>query len=437
MAAHETALPTPVGAQTTLETEPHLRGKVLLLARLGWVTLVTLYLGLYVAMLPTYAQILRTTCAGDTCSPEAGQLTAQQAHALLGAGITTSHYAAMMVGISVFGTLIACAVGVLVFWRKSGDRIGLLVSLLLMVFGVENLNALVRSVPGQWQFIANIMSGFFFFLLYLTVLTFPDGRFVPRWTRWLALVTLVAMFLSIMVSSSLAEEIISYAWYFTIYVSMLFVQVYRYRAVSTFTQRQQTKWVVFALCIVILVNLVRWFILPFIPIFNDPNSSAIVFQAALWPLVTTLIPLSFGIAILRYKLYNIDILINRALVYSSLTAILALVYVGSVIGLQRIVSRVLIGQGASTLAIVVSTLLIAALFQPLRRRIQQTIDRRFYRAKYDAVRTLEAFSETLRHEVDLTELSEHLVAAVHETMRPAHVSLWLAKLEQTSAQRPE
>ncbi len=141
--------------------------------------------------------------------------------------------------------------------------------------------------------------------------------------------------------------------------------------------------------------------------------------------LSTLLPISFGVAILRYRLYGIDILINRTLVYFTLTATLALIYVGLIIALQYLLRGII--NSNNDVAVVVSTLAIAALFQPLRHRIQAMIDRRFYRRKYDAARTLAAFSATLRNEVDLSELSEHLVAVVQETMQPSHVSLWLRK----------
>jgi len=137
------------------------------------------------------------------------------------------------------------------------------------------------------------------------------------------------------------------------------------------------------------------------------------------------IPTAIGVAVLRYRLYNIDLLINRTLVYGALTGTLALVYFGGVATTQS-TFRALTGQEEQPqLAIVVSTLVIAALFNPLRRRMQVFIDRRFYRRKYDAARTLETFSKKLRDETDLDALSDDLVGVVQETMQPSHVSLWL------------
>jgi len=183
-------------------------------------------------------------------------------------------------------------------------------------------------------------------------------------------------------------------------------------------ERQQLKWLAYGtlLSLLIVVAIIASMVAN---VDTGPLSSALFYLPVLG------ITISAGIAILRYRLYNIDILINRTLVYGALTALLALIYFGLVFILQSLV-RALGGQFSQTpLVIVGSTLVIAALFQPLRRRIQQVIDRRFYRRKYDATKTVQAFSATLRSEVDLSQLREHLITVVQETMQPTQVSLWL------------
>jgi hypothetical protein len=184
-------------------------------------------------------------------------------------------------------------------------------------------------------------------------------------------------------------------------------------------ERQQIKWLLYASAIFFVGNVLK----------NTVFSPLGGVSWGLW--VGYLLvaigglggPIAIGIAILRYRLYEIDTLINRTLVYSVLTVMLVALYFGGIVVLQR--GFVLLTGEQSTLAVVASTLLIAALFTPLRRRIQGFIDRRFYRRKYDARKTLEAFSATLRDETDLGALSENLVGIVRETMQPAHVSLWL------------
>src|SRR5260221_3765805 len=173
-------------------------------------------------------------------------------------------------------------------------------------------------------------------------------------------------------------------------------QVYRYRRVSTAVQRQQTKWVVFATAVTILVGLGLIGPALLLPSLSPPY---ILLAETVSTLFAPIIPISVGMAILRYRLWEIDTIINKALVYSTLTATLAVIYAGLVIGLQALL-RGIIGQDNSV-AIVISTLAIAALFQPLRHRLQKLIDRRFYRSKYDAAKIIEAFSATLRNEVAL------------------------------------
>jgi uncharacterized membrane protein YhdT len=184
-------------------------------------------------------------------------------------------------------------------------------------------------------------------------------------------------------------------------------------------ERQQIKWFAYAAAATV-IGLILAYVIP--GVIDTPLWFERVGYTILLALIPS-IPISIGIAILRYRLYDIDLLINRTLVYGSLTAILVALYFGGIVVLQRVFVA-FTGQ-KSTLAVVASTLFIAALFNPLRRRIQSFVDRRFYRTKYDAAKTLEAFSSKLRDETDLDALNEDLLAVVRETMQPAHISLWL------------
>jgi hypothetical protein len=252
---------------------------------------------------------------------------------------------------------------------------------------------------------------------------FPDGHFVPRWSRWLWLASIGVVapsllfpysFLSMLQYPSLNAVLSA-----SIVGALLLAQGYRYKRVSNAAQRQQTKWVVFG-TVAALGGYGGFTALDVL--LQSALLASLLGNTAFFVLML-LIPVSIAVAILRHRLYDIDILINRTLVYGSLTATLVAVYVGSIVVLQGLV-RALTGQ-ESQLAIVASTLAVAALFNPLRHRVQGFIDRRFYRRKYDAAKTLEAFSAKLRDETDLDALSDDLVGVVRETMQPAHVSLWL------------
>jgi hypothetical protein len=252
------------------------------------------------------------------------------------------------------------------------------------------------------------------------IVLFPDGRFVPRWTRWLILFT-------ILLTAAIFFFPLFYWWALVggTALGAMCGQIYRYRYVSTPTERQQTKWVLFSILLWWL--LIAMLSVPYGFALNLPAGSPLPWWALVgntgWWLTLTIVPLSLSIAVLRYRLYEIDLIINRTLVYGSLTAMLVALYFGGIVLLQD-VFVVLTGQ-KSTLAVVASTLVIAALFNPLRRRIQSFIDRRFYRRKYDARKTLEAFSEKLRDETDLEAMNDELVGVVRQTMQPAHVLLWL------------
>jgi hypothetical protein len=271
------------------------------------------------------------------------------------------------------------------------------------------------------------------------LLLFPTGRLPSE--RWRPLAWLIVAFVVVgVILSAFASDAylgsldpirnplgiagFTYFWRALLYIvsPLLFVAV----ALSVFVrlrravgiERQQIKWFAYAAAIyamAILLNVVtlaidapRWF----------EWANLVIF-----PVAGTTVPIALGLAILRYRLYDIDRIINRTLVYGSLTASLIATYFTGIVVLQRMFV-VLTGE-RSTLAVVASTLLIAALFNSLRRRVQRFVDRRFYRRKYDAAKTLEGFSAKLRDETDLDALNDDLVGVVRETVQPAYASLWL------------
>jgi hypothetical protein len=414
-----------------------LRGRWLLPARVAWVAVAITVLAIILFSVPSSFEHYRSVCTAalEVCSERAvGQPTPEGVQALREMGLSVGSYALFNVVVDKIFQLVWFAVGAIIFFRRSDDRMALLTSLFLVSFGPVAViptvaYTLISSQPAWWlpvrsvEIVGNVCSVLFFFL-------FPGGRFAPRWTRWLA-VAFIAFDLSTtlgprpfagLYSRSPALETVSYLVFLGIVVSLVWLQVYRYRRVSSQAQRQQTKWVVFGTTLGVAGTFPLQ--LPVdLSLVGGDTPLTLLFLKVGFALSFMLIPLSIGVAVLRSHLFDIDLVINRTLVYGSLTLTLVVLYFGGIVVLQRIFV-VLTGE-RSTLAVVASTLLIAALFNPLRRRIQSFIDRRFYRRKYDARKTLEAFSTTLRDETNLDALNNHLVGVVRETMQPSHVSLWL------------
>ncbi len=327
------------------------------------------------------------------------------------------------IGFAIIMPLGYFVIGLVIFWRKSDDLMGLLTSLMLIFFGpylISGANIIISEQPG-WETIGGLMVGLGTTIVIFFLFLFPDGRFVPAWTRWFALVISILIVISSFVSIWPNLEVIVFL---QVAVVGLVSQIYRYWRVSKPIQRQQTKWVLIGLSGPLLV-IILWLTL------NPPAEtqmpgfpSRYTLISYTVPFLALLFPLTIAFSILRYRLWDIDLLIRRTLVYTVLTALLLLLYFGSVVLLQQFF-RALTGQD-SPIVIVISTLVIAALFSPLRRRIQNTIDRRFYRRKYDAQQALAAFAATARDEVELDHLAGELIQVADETMQPVHTSLWLA-----------
>jgi hypothetical protein len=407
-----------------------LHGRRLVLARVVWVAVVVFTLSIFLLSLPAYFAQLQTVCAGDTCVYSYGQLTPGTAQALHNLGLSTGGYVVSILALAIASALVSFGVACVLFWRRSDDWMVMFVSLFLVIIGVNfSVQAqaiLATNVRTVWYWSHTVLIGLGWVSFSLLLYLFPDGRFVPRWTRLLAVFVVASnLFLDASpVPISTFPPWMLGALYLINGGSGVVAQIYRYARVSGPVQRQQTKWVVFGLAATALVIFGREVPLLFFPSLSASSSPYFLISTYVYPPGLLLIPLTLGIAILRYRLWDIDTLINKALVYGGLSLLLAAVYLGLIVGLESLLGLVS-GQASQPVVIVVSTLVIAALFQPLRHRVQAIIDRRFYRHKYDAARTLAAFSTTLQNEVELSQLSEQLVAVVQETMQPASVSLWL------------
>jgi len=410
-----------------------LHGRWLFLTRVAWVAVAITALAIVVFSVPSSFEHYRGVCTAEAevCVERAvDQPTPEGVRALQDVGLSVRSYALLNVVVDKVFQLMWFAVGALIFWRRSDDRMALLVSVFLVSFGPVTVdptaaNALISSQPAWWLPVRSVenvgdVSIVLFFLL------FPSGRFVPHWTRWLA-VALIAFQVSGVLfpgvySRSPSLETVSFLVFLGGVVSLVWSQVYRYRRFSSPEQRRQTKWVVFGTTLGVAGTFPFQLPVDLSLVGGDTPLTLLLLKTG-FTLSFLLVPLSVSVAVLRSLLFDVDILINRTLVYGSLTTVLVAVYFGGIVLSQRLFVA-FTGQ-RSTLVVVASTLLIAALFNPLRLRIQSFIDRRFYRRKYDARKTLEAFSTKLRDETDLDGLREDLVGAVKETVQPAHVSVWL------------
>ena len=333
-------------------------------------------------------------------------------------------------------------VGAVIVGRQPRNTMGWLLMVIALSFAVPDFGGRASTEPTLANLLIAWYSGWSWWLLVgpllLILLLFPTGRPPsPRW-RWV-IVSLAVCFVIFLAFTTFARSfeapdgvgslpnpigvfsnelwpVLLLPWGILLFsqvvlcVSAVFV---RYRRAGP-VEQEQIKWLLLA-----AAGLLVGFAMGLLFHSFLPGPSGVLFDLAILS-----VPLAIGVAIVRYRLWDIDIIIRRTLVYALLTGLLALAYFGSVLVLQAIFSA-LVGQAQSPLVTVLSTLLIAALFVPLRGRVQTVIDRRFFRRKYDAARTLAGFGASLRDETDLEQLSAHLIGVVDETMQPVNAALWL------------
>ena len=363
---------------------------------------------------------------------------------------------------NTLGALSYAPVGALIASRRPANPIGWLLCLYGFVislgyFCAEYAIYALLARPGvlpAGEAMAWFLSWVLPVLIGLSVfplLLFPTGRLPSRRWRWLAWLSAAWMLLAVVAGAFASGALLGILGpiqnplgiegFTGVYKALLLIvspfllvaaafSLYVRLRRATGVERQQIKWFAYAAAATVSAGTLAYTIPGVMETPTWFERAGFVLNVVFVPAI----PISVGIAILRYRLYDIDLLINRTLVYGSLTAALVLIYFGGVTATQTVFRALTNHEQQTQLAVVVSTLAIAALFNPVRQRIQSFIDRRFYRQKYDAARTLEAYSARLRDETDLGRLHEELIGAVKETMQPEHVSLWL-RSEATSEVR--
>lgn len=415
--------------ETRRPASSQLTGKWLVVARVAWIAIFVLTLSAFVVGIP--AHLRQLSIASQT--PQIWmQLAPRDIAALASFGVDIRFYASYLMMLEGLGVAAFAALGLLIFWLRPNDRIAMLVSAAAVLYGVTSfpvLQSLAQSRP-EWGLPIALLNAVGWLSGILVFYRFPDARFVPRWTAWLALV-LVPWTLAWPFLPALNPDHWSFPLPFLTklfwYGSGVLAQVDRYRRYATSTERQQTKWAVYGFVVAfagfVLFNIVSMLSVPF----QDYEASFVLVMFVGYPLLIVfpliLVPVSLGFACLRAHLWDIDFLINRSLVYAILTGVLAVLYVACVVLFQQLF-RTLTGIG-DTLAITASTLALAVISAPLRRRVQAMIDRQFYRSKYDMEKALRTFNAHMRDQVDLERLTADLLSIVQDTMAPTQASLWL------------
>lgn len=394
---------------------------------MAWFVFVIATVALYVISIPVQAQMLSMPCT-DNC--QNGQINAAQMQELSGLGFSLNFYVGYFAGLQAMYGFVFLAIGVLIFWRKSDDWMALLVSLMLVIFGLATVNSTASlaalayptlTFPGLvLQFLGTALIVFFFFL-------FPDGRFVPRWMRWLVPFLLIRNGINVFLpDSELGSGVGGTVLFFIELALVLYSQIYRYLRVSGPVQRQQTKWVVYGLTIWVIglfgVTLFFNFVSQ-----TGPSVIASLVVATLGFVMFMAIPVSLLIAILRYRLYDIEILINRTLVYVPLTAILAGMFSASITLSQKLFIAVT-GEKSDT-ATVLTTLIIVAAFDPLKIGLQHLVDRRFKRPGKKFTDLGEQV-RTVLQVIDVNEITKRLLDDAVKTFDARGGGLYLKRDDQ-------
>jgi uncharacterized membrane protein YkvA (DUF1232 family) len=409
-------------------SDTRLHGWPLVVTRILVFTAMAATVGLFVLALPDSLTSLATPCAAPVNQCLIGSA---QVAPLARLGITPQTLAPVAIALSCLTLFLAEGAAAVLLWRRSNDWIALLVALTLILAPMDltPVLSLLQARPGILQAPAGLLGAASSLAILLLLVLFPSGRFVPRWL-WIPSLLLVLTQIPALEAFLPLPEEIGALLQLVLILCIGASQIYRYRWVSTKVERQQTKWVMYGFILLIGVNQLFWLPYVLIPTLHQPDSLYILLAYPDDFFMLSLVVVTLSVAVLRHRLWDIDALINKTLVYGALTSLLGTLYACLVIGLSTLVGAINGQAVGQPVVLVISTLLIATLFQPVRMRIQTLIDRRFYRQKYDTEKALAALSTALRNEVDLSHIHEHLLAVVQETMQPTSLSLWIFSMKQ-------
>jgi hypothetical protein len=407
----------------------------------AWVALFAVTITYLIVGLPARLSQLSVPCTESSATASTAcahyQLSEVAEQVLLGWGLSLSAYAWFLTSLIFVVAPIYFLLALIILVRSRGQLMMLCPAFGLLLFVPGYFPSIAEAIshhhPG-WLALLGLLQVIAIWIGILFGYTFPSGTFFPRWTRPLMVVaTITVILLAFYPTARLFSSSGSREAYWLSFVTLalfataLWAQISRYRHLSSALEREQTKWVVFGFSILVVEMLGFGLAPQFFPALGQPGRLEvfyIVTNGLASAVVAVVLAVAFGVAILRYRLFDIDVIINRTLVYTALSVTLGTIYVSGVL-LGEFLLRPLTPE--SDIAVALSTLAVVALFQPIRRRIQDNVDRRFFRRKYDAERTITSFRAIARNEVDLDRLNAELMRVIHETMQPSHVSLWLRK----------
>lgn len=402
--------------------DTRLHGAWLLIARIVWLTLVALSIGLFITAILVYYLVLHGVPVPEHLLRDAPTISGYAALILRYTPLV-DEYAAFNIALLNVLALVWIAVGFVIFWRRPDDRIALFAALTLVLLGtsfspVTYLLAIVLGPTSPGGILITCLEVVAWSSLAFSLALFPDGRFVPRWTRWLVLGYLLCQLpLSVPESWSSTlgqwQPLLLAAPIIIVEVALLGAQVYRYRSVSSAIQRQQTKWVLFALLVAIPIDVAN--ILPALvfPALRQPGPAHtlyVLFSEITLPGIVLLIPLTIGFALLRYRLWDVDLLINRTLVYGLLTASVVGLYLLVVVGLGTLLSAL-----GNLFFSLLATGIVAVLFHPLRERLQRAVNRLMFGERDDPYRVLLRLGQRL----ETTLAPETVLPTIVETVAQA------------------